>query len=171
MGDFRAAPGNPKRPSPLKHGSPRAEAGRSHQALTSACGGLQLELPPHTRGQRNPPPERMILKRTPLIVLTCFTTGRNFLMPGHRVFISLLLTPLLSVSCARPSATTGNSASPTVYVAVGDSTGLGLGARDGGGYVDRLFARIEQKRPGSTLLTSPPQELRQPMWLINSFLG
>jgi lysophospholipase L1-like esterase len=37
-------------------------------------------------------------------------------------------------------------------VAVGDSTGIGLGARDGGGYVDRLFARIEQKRPGSTLL-------------------
>jgi acyl-CoA thioesterase-1 len=152
MGDFRAAPGNPKRPNPLKHGSPQAEAGRSHQALTSACGGLQLELPPHTRGQRNPPPERMILKRTRLIVLTCFTTGRNFLMPGHRVFISLLLIPLLSVSCARPSATTGNSASPTVYVAAGDSTGLGLGARDGGGYVDRLFARIEQKRPGSTLL-------------------
>lgn len=37
-------------------------------------------------------------------------------------------------------------------MAVGDSTGIGLGARDGGGYVDRLFARIEQKRPGSTLL-------------------
>jgi lysophospholipase L1-like esterase len=37
-------------------------------------------------------------------------------------------------------------------VAVGDSTGIGLGARDGGGYVERLFARIEQKRPGSTLL-------------------
>jgi lysophospholipase L1-like esterase len=39
-----------------------------------------------------------------------------------------------------------------VYVAVGDSTGIGLGARDGGGYVDRLFARIEQKRSGSTLI-------------------
>jgi lysophospholipase L1-like esterase len=37
-------------------------------------------------------------------------------------------------------------------VAVGDSTGIGLGARDGGGYVDQLFARIEQKRPGSTLI-------------------
>lgn len=37
-------------------------------------------------------------------------------------------------------------------MAVGDSTGIGLGARDGGGYVDRLFARIEKKRSGSTLI-------------------
>jgi lysophospholipase L1-like esterase len=37
-------------------------------------------------------------------------------------------------------------------VAVGDSTGIGLGARDGGGYVAQLFARIERKRPGSTLI-------------------
>jgi lysophospholipase L1-like esterase len=94
----------------------------------------------------------MILKRTLLIVLTCFTGARKFITPGHRVLISLLLTPLLSVSCTRPSAIADNRASPIVYVAVGDSTGIGLGARDGGGYVDRLFARIEQKRPGSTLL-------------------
>jgi acyl-CoA thioesterase-1 len=107
---------------------------------------------PHTRGWRNPAPEGMIIKRTHLIVLTCFTTGRNLLMPGHRIFISLLLAPLLGVSCASPSATAGNSASPILYVAVGDSTGIGLGARDGGGYVDRLFARIEQERPGSTLV-------------------
>lgn len=73
-------------------------------------------------------------------------------MPGRRVLVSLLLTSLLSVSCTRPSAIAGNRASPLVYVAFGDSTGIGLGARDGGGYVARLFARIEQKRPGSTLL-------------------
>jgi lysophospholipase L1-like esterase len=94
----------------------------------------------------------MILKRTLLIPLICFTRGRKFITPGHRVFISLLLTPLLSVSCARPSAIGSNGASPVVYVAVGDSTGIGLGARDGGGYADRLFARIEQKRSGSTLI-------------------
>lgn len=93
----------------------------------------------------------MPIKRTRVIVLACLTAGRNILMPGHRVFLSLLLTPLLCVSCARPSSTAGNSAPPIVYVVVGDSTGIGLGARDGGGYVDRLFARIEQKRPGSTL--------------------
>ena len=94
----------------------------------------------------------MILKRTLLIALTGFTGGRKLTSPDRRVFMSLLLTPLLTVSCARPSATAGNRASPLVYVAVGDSTGIGLGARDGSGYVDRLFARIEQKRPGSTLI-------------------
>lgn len=94
----------------------------------------------------------MILKRTFFIVFISFTGGRKFIMPGHRILIGLLLTSLLSVSCTRPIVTVGNRASPLVYVAVGDSTGIGLGARDGGGYVDRLFARIEQKRPGSTLL-------------------
>jgi len=94
----------------------------------------------------------MILKRTLLILLTCFTRWRKFITPGRRVFISLLITPLLSVSCARPGAIGDNCASPVVYVAVGDSTGIGLGARDGDGYVDRLFARIEQKRSGSTLM-------------------
>jgi len=94
----------------------------------------------------------MTVKRTLLIVLPFITGGRKFIMPGHRAFISLLLMPLLSVSCARPTPTAGNPASPLVYAAVGDSTGIGLGARDGGGYVDQLFARIERKRPGSTLI-------------------
>ncbi|HJR06333.1 MAG TPA: SGNH/GDSL hydrolase family protein [Pyrinomonadaceae bacterium] len=94
----------------------------------------------------------MILKRTLLIVLTFLAEGRKFDTHGRRAFISLLLTPLLSVSCARPTETASNRASPLVYAAVGDSTGVGLGARDGGGYVDRLFARIEQTRPGSTLI-------------------
>lgn len=94
----------------------------------------------------------MIIKRTLLIALTFVAGGRKFIMPGHRAFISLLLTPLFSLSCARPVATAGNRASPLVYAAVGDSTGIGLGARDGGGYVDQLFARIEQKHPGSTLM-------------------
>ena len=94
----------------------------------------------------------MILKRTLLIALTFVTGGRKFDTPGHRTLISLVLTPLISVSCARPTATADNRAAPLVYAAVGDSTGIGLGARDGGGYVDRLFARIEQERPGSTLI-------------------
>jgi lysophospholipase L1-like esterase len=94
----------------------------------------------------------MILKRTLLIVLTFVTGGRKFITPAHRTLISLLLTPLLSVGCARPTATADSRASPLVYAAVGDSTGIGLGARDGGGYVAQLFARIEQQRPGSTLI-------------------
>jgi acyl-CoA thioesterase-1 len=40
---------------------------------------------------------------------------------------------------------------PIVYVALGDSTGAGVGARDGG-YVLRLFKRIEEQRPGSKLV-------------------
>jgi lysophospholipase L1-like esterase len=37
---------------------------------------------------------------------------------------------------------------PINYVALGDSTGVGVGAK-GGGYVARLFRRIQQARPGS----------------------
>ena len=39
---------------------------------------------------------------------------------------------------------------PIVYVALGDSTGSGVGAREGG-YVIRLFKRIEERRAGSKL--------------------
>ena len=40
---------------------------------------------------------------------------------------------------------------PIVYVALGDSTGAGVGAREGG-YVVRLFKRIEERRPDSKLI-------------------
>lgn len=39
---------------------------------------------------------------------------------------------------------------PIVYVALGDSTGSGVGAREGG-YVARLFKRIVERRPESQL--------------------
>lgn len=39
---------------------------------------------------------------------------------------------------------------PVNYVALGDSTGVGVGARNGG-YVARLFQRIVSERPGSKL--------------------
>jgi lysophospholipase L1-like esterase len=39
---------------------------------------------------------------------------------------------------------------PIVYVALGDSTGAGVGARNGG-YVARLFQRLVARRPGSKL--------------------
>lgn len=41
---------------------------------------------------------------------------------------------------------------PVVYVAVGDSTGIGLGAKGGNGYVDLIAARIKLKHPGSRLI-------------------
>jgi len=40
---------------------------------------------------------------------------------------------------------------PVVYAALGDSTGVGVGARKGGGYPARLLQRIERVRPGSRL--------------------
>lgn len=40
---------------------------------------------------------------------------------------------------------------PVNYVALGDSTGAGVGAKNGG-YVARLFRRIEKLKPGSRLL-------------------
>lgn len=45
-----------------------------------------------------------------------------------------------------------NKGAPIVYVALGDSTGVGVGAREGGGYAARLFERIEHVRPGSRLV-------------------
>ena len=43
------------------------------------------------------------------------------------------------------------AAVPVVYVAFGDSTGVGVGARKGGGYVARVFERIERVRAGSSV--------------------
>jgi lysophospholipase L1-like esterase len=45
----------------------------------------------------------------------------------------------------------GDRRRPIVYLAVGDSTGVGVGA-ERGGYVARLFARVERARPGSRLV-------------------
>ncbi|MBV9209849.1 MAG: SGNH/GDSL hydrolase family protein [Acidobacteria bacterium] len=42
------------------------------------------------------------------------------------------------------------SKAPVRYVALGDSTGVGVGAREGG-YVARLFERIRRERPSSSL--------------------
>ena len=48
-----------------------------------------------------------------------------------------------------------NSPTPIVgpirYLALGDSTGAGIGAKEGG-YVARLFKRIVARRPGSELI-------------------
>jgi lysophospholipase L1-like esterase len=38
------------------------------------------------------------------------------------------------------------------YLALGDSTGIGVGAREGGGYVERLYRRLLSLRPGALLV-------------------
>jgi acyl-CoA thioesterase I len=63
---------------------------------------------------------------------------------------------VLLVGCTRDRAATITAdkpmtTGPIVYVALGDSTGAGVGARDGG-YVVRLFKQIEERRPGSKLI-------------------
>jgi acyl-CoA thioesterase-1 len=71
-------------------------------------------------------------------------------------FLGVLL--LLFVACNRDDASPAISRGasemkpgPIVYVALGDSTGSGVGARDGG-YVARLFRRVLQHRAGSELV-------------------
>lgn len=43
-------------------------------------------------------------------------------------------------------------AEPVTYLALGDSTGLGLGAKSGYGYVEQLMTRIQHEHPGSRLV-------------------
>jgi acyl-CoA thioesterase-1 len=65
---------------------------------------------------------------------------------------------VLLVACNREGASPGVSrgvnemkSGPIVYVALGDSTGSGVGARNGG-YVARLFTRLLDHRAGSELV-------------------
>ena len=66
---------------------------------------------------------------------------------------SMLLSSLMG--CNRDHAIKEGSSKemttgPIVYVALGDSTGSGVGAKNGG-YVLRLFNRLVERRPGSKL--------------------
>jgi lysophospholipase L1-like esterase len=70
--------------------------------------------------------------------------------------LSIFLLAILLIGCSsghkEPTVMTAPiEPGPIVYVALGDSTGAGVGARDGG-YVLRLFKRIEEQRPGSKLV-------------------
>ena len=79
-------------------------------------------------------------------------------VPRSGIGLAVLAACILAgplVGCNRDQAAPVTSekpmtTGPIVYVALGDSTGSGVGARDGG-YVARLFKRIEERRPGSKL--------------------
>lgn len=80
--------------------------------------------------------------------------GRICLGIGLAVFAAVLLATSLS-GCNRNHEITITAEKPMikgsiVYVALGDSTGSGVGAREGG-YVARLFKRIAERRPESKL--------------------
>ena len=61
----------------------------------------------------------------------------------------MLFTGCNRQAAERVSGTSMNTG-PIVYVALGDSTGAGVGAREGG-YVARLFKQLTGRRPESTL--------------------
>jgi len=75
------------------------------------------------------------LKFVPAILLLCAACGTRGGEPGGETDMG-----------------EGKGKPPVVYVALGDSTGVGVGARKGGGYPARLFERIERVRPGSRLV-------------------
>ena len=73
------------------------------------------------------------------------------------LFITLSATTGMSCGTSSTDSRKGdkpgmetNKDAPVVYVALGDSTGVGVGARNGG-YVARLFERIRHERPLSSL--------------------
>jgi acyl-CoA thioesterase I len=75
-----------------------------------------------------------------------------------RTIFVLFVVLLLLVACNRDDVAPGVSrgviemkSGPIVYVALGDSTGSGVGARNGG-YVARLFRRLLEHRGGSELV-------------------
>jgi lysophospholipase L1-like esterase len=46
---------------------------------------------------------------------------------------------------------TAEQSAPVIYTALGDSTGVGVGSKEGAGYVARLFERIKSTHPQSRL--------------------
>jgi acyl-CoA thioesterase-1 len=85
---------------------------------------------------------------------------RNKSLYGGVRILALLFFLIYSASCAHSNPTQKeNKANMTkeeqratvVYAALGDSTGVGVGAKQGGGYVARLFERIKRERPDSRL--------------------
>lgn len=72
-----------------------------------------------------------------------------------RFVFALTVLLLFATGCDRvdivqPSLDKRMRTGSIVYVALGDSTGAGVGARNGG-YVARLFNRLLERRPGSKL--------------------
>lgn len=72
--------------------------------------------------------------------------------------LATIISAILLVGCSNNGVVQKGSedqnpmtTGPIVYVALGDSTGSGVGARDGG-YAARLYRRLEEVRPGSTLI-------------------
>src|SRR6185503_19779289 len=87
----------------------------------------------------------------------CGHTEKMKLRPVFWMTCLLIVVLSLLVACNRDGASPAVSkggemkAGPIVYVALGDSTGSVVGARNGG-YVARLFTRLLEHRAGSELV-------------------
>ncbi|MDT4954969.1 MAG: acyl-CoA thioesterase [Acidobacteriota bacterium] len=88
-----------------------------------------------------------------------FQTASKILCSSGRIF-ALLLLIIYSAACAHSNTTQKENKTktmreeqgvPVVYTALGDSTGVGVGAKQGGGYVARLFERIKREQPQARL--------------------
>lgn len=80
----------------------------------------------------------MNIRLTAFVLVIAFSTG-----------LACRADNLLSRE-SEPGMMNNESKAPVRYVALGDSTGAGVGAKNGG-YVARLFERIERERPGARL--------------------
>lgn len=85
------------------------------------------------------------------------STSLFLIKPAFALFIMLLIMTGVACGTRIVDSRKGNEQGmkdkgdvPVVYVALGDSTGVGVGAREGG-YVARLFERIKHERPRSSL--------------------
>jgi acyl-CoA thioesterase-1 len=101
----------------------------------------------------------------PLPVSSHRPSRKDFGLISRAFQLRQLLVILLILGWALPAqfielAQTSHTASiessgwakPLTYLALGDSTGLGLGAKNGYGYVDQLMTRIKTEHPGARLV-------------------
>ena len=79
-------------------------------------------------------------------LLCSISAGRLF----WTIVLVIVLTGCNQESLVQPALDKPMTKGPIVYVALGDSTGSGVGARQGG-YVLRLFNRLVKRRPESRL--------------------
>jgi acyl-CoA thioesterase I len=86
--------------------------------------------------------------------------GSRKSISSARILALLFLLVFCAASCAQSDSSLKEKmtnmgkekeGAAVLYTALGDSTGVGVGAREGGGYVARLFERIKREQPLSRL--------------------